>query len=125
MNVIKFRKFLLQNNWGGNIFMKEIVKAEYWNYQGENQMHHRSVFSGKAFWINNKELCTGYVMRKNPEIFRPIFSHKRQVLLNKVNLNIINPTKFWNKLKSKYFVTLSKKKEVPLECVKYIISFIY
>lgn len=125
MDVIKFRRFLLQNNWGQNIFMKEIVKAKYWNYRGKPIKNHPSVFSGKAFWINNKELCTGYVMRKNPEIFRPIFSHKRQQLLNKVNLNIINPNIFWNKLKSKYFIVLCKKKEVPIECVKYIISFIY
>ena len=97
MDIIKYRKLYLEENWGQNRF-----------YQ-----------------ITDYEMCIGYKLTENPEIFRPIFSYKRQRLLDKVNKDIYNPINFWNKVKSKYFLTLSENKKIPLDCVKIIINFIY
>ena len=99
MDIIKYRKLYLEENWGKNRF-----------YQ-----------------ITDYEMCIGYKLTENPEIFRPIFSYERQIFLDKVNLNIINPYKFWNKIKLKYFILLLKvhSKKIPIDCIKKIIMCIY
>ena len=122
MDVIKL---YLQHNWAVNTFIMVRKKLPWWNFRENMSKNHRDVLSGKCFWINNKELCMGYEMRMNETIFRPIFSHKRQRLLDKVHLNIINPMKFWNKIKSRFFTTLSEKKNIPLECIMHIIPYVY
>jgi len=125
MDVIKYRKLYLQHNWAVNSFIMVTKKLPWWNFRENMSKNHRDVLSGKCFWINNKELCMGYEMITNETIFRPIFSHKRQRLLDKVHLNIINPIKFWNKIKSRFFTTLSEKKNIPLECIMHIILYFY
>ena len=101
------------------------------------QANHPLVSSHKAYWINDHELCVGYELIENPEIFRPIFSHKRQRLLDRMHKfgknndeddkghTIDNPYKFWNKIKSKYFKEIYKIKKIPVECINYIVKFIW
>ena len=126
MDAIKYRKLYLQHNWDVNSFIMVRKKLPRWNFREHyGAGNHRDVLSGKCFWINNTELCMGYEMITNETIFRPIFSHKRQRLLDKVHLNIINPIKFWNKIKSRFFTTLSEKKNIPLECIMHIIPYVY
>ena len=132
MNVTKYRKWYLHNNldhlYPHNTFLPMSCVVENWNtYRSEPGYNHNHplVLAGNAYWISNNELCIGFTMRKNPEIFRPIFSHKRQRILNKVNKNILKPSKFWNKIKSRYFLSLSKIKKLPIDCVKNIVMFIY
>jgi len=131
MNVTKYIKLYLEENWGNNKFIKLTQKFTEKLFEEKKtrtidfQMKHPLVISGQAFWIKHNELCIGYVLSSNNNIFRPVFSHKRQKILNKVNLNIINPINYWNKIKSKYFLVLCKKNNIPIECIKYIISFIY
>ena len=133
MDITKYRKWYLKENWADNRFIMIKYKThirqmipqyrmrgldEFWE-----QWNHPFVKSGKAYWINDHELCVGYELRENPEIFRPIFSHKRQKLLDKVNKNIIKPIKFWNKVKSRYFFEICKIKNLPIECIKRIVMF--
>jgi len=136
MDVIKYRKWYLQENWGENIFrmIKYGVEFKEIRIRRNNkimtidfQRNHPKVLSGEGYWITHEKLCIGYKMISNPEIYRPIFSHKRQRLLDKVNLNVINPYKFWYKIKLKYFISLAKmySKKIPIDCVKHIVMFIY
>ena len=100
MNHIKYRKIYLTENWENNDFI--MIKYKHHNYQVEaltatNKWNHPMVKSGKAYWINDRELCLGYIMRENHEIFRPIFSYSRQNCLDRVNSDITNSYIFWNK----------------------------
>ena len=94
MNVTKYRKWYLSENWGHNRFRM----IEYYVDFFEN---HPKVLSGQGYWLTLEKMCIGYEMDSNPEIYRPIFSHKRQRLLNNIHLNIINPYIFWNNIKLK------------------------
>ena len=69
-------------------------------------------------------VCAGYVLRKNINVYRPMFSYTRQQSLDKVNADIQKPTKFWNNIKSRSFVALCKKKEIPIEIIRNIIMYI-
>ena len=119
MNVTKYRKWYLSENWGHNRFRM----MEYYVDFFEN---HPKVLSGQGYWLTLEKMCIGYEMDSNPEIYRPIFSHKRQRLLNNIHLNIINPYIFWNNIKLKYFMLLVKmySKCIPIDCIKNIIMFI-
>jgi len=136
MDAIKYRKWYLSENWGENRFtmLEFLVELTQLQFRQNNrimtvdfQRNHPKVLSGEAYWITHTKLCIGYELDSNPGIYRPIFSHKRQRLLDKVNLNIIKPYKFWDKIKSNYFMSLAKihSKKIPIECIKYIIMFTY
>ena len=53
-------------------------------------INHPLVNSGDAYWINDTTLCVGYTLKSNNAIFRPIFSHSRQDLINEFQENIQN-----------------------------------
>ena len=138
MNIEKYRKNYLQKNWGNNCFTMvkyklnttKMISRFFLQSLDEtiiisNEWNHPMVNSKKAYWINYNELCIGYKMKDNPTIFRPIFSHSRQRLLDRVNSNIPNPYMFWNKLKSRAFVELYKKKNIPTDIIYNIITFTY
>lgn len=135
MNVLLYRKLYLSENWGSNRFhmLKHTVvgfqKLQHW-YPNRRTLfdriqNHPFVTSGRAFWINNSELCMGYQLQTNPRVFRPIFSDKRQRLLNVVHANIIHPSNFWHTVRMRYWLTVSQLKQLPLECVDCIVRFIY
>jgi len=130
MDIQKYRKWYLEVNWGENKFVMIKYGVEFNQIRKNNQIltldfqkNHPLILSGNAFWITHNTLCIGYQLRENTEIFRPIFSHKRQRLLDKVNLKIHNPIKFWNKIKSVYFKTLYHIKMLPIECINNIVIF--
>ena len=133
MDIQKYRKWYLEENWGLNRFImikytthiRQLCPQDTWKHRVCNRWNHPLVNAGKAFWINSRELCIGYELSENSEIFRPIFSHKRQRFLDKVNLDIKKSKKFWDKVKSKYFKQLCKIKKVPIECSKHIVNFMY
>lgn len=140
MDIRKYRTIVLCHNHETNKF--QMIKYNIEHDVERNRVFktaygriHPLVLSKKAFWINKDELCIGYKLDTNPEIYRPIFSHSRQRILDKVhneeidddgnkNQNIRNPYKFWNKIKTKYFNTLYKKRELPTVCISRIIMFI-
>ena len=139
MDVIKYRKLFLEQNWAANKFVMIKYRVGYgYNRILTNKfgINHPLVLSKKAYWINKYELCIGYKLDTNPEIYRPIFSHSRQRKLDRVHdeeidkdgnkeQNIRNPYKFWNKIKTNYFNNLYKKKFLPVYCIENIIMFIH
>ena len=136
MNIIKYRKYYLSENWGENRF--QMIKYKVANDVVHNRVFntaygriHPLVLSGKAYWIKKDELCIGYKLDTNPEIYRPMFSHKRQGLLDEINELMVKP-KFWNKIRTKYFnylykmkVVLNEKESIilPVLCIENIIKF--
>ena len=135
MNVILYRKLYLSRNWGSNCFSQlkhtvvEVERLQKWYPDRrtlfDNIQNHPFVNSGRAFWINDNELCMGYQLRTNPQVFRPIFSIKRQRLLNVVHADIIHPSNFWRTVRMRYWQNLCLLKQLPLECVDCIVRFIY
>jgi len=127
MDVIKYRKLFLEQNWAANKFVMIKYRVGYgYNRILTNKfgINHPLVLCGKAYWLNKDELCTGYKLVSNPEIYRPIFSHKRQRLLDEIIKDIINPYKFWNKVRTQYFSSLYKIKNLPVVCIENIIMLI-
>ena len=139
MNAQKYHKIYLQEN--KFVMIKEkinIPRCFPCPYSINFQRSHPKVLSGEAFWITHNKLCVGYNFETNTNtnIFRPIFSHKRQRLLDRIHKfngvnetdkgnTIYNPKKFWNKVKSKYFIILFKVKKLPIVCIEKIINMIY
>lgn len=134
MNVLLYRRLYLSQNWGSNHFIQlkhkvvgfKRLQTWYPNIRTFDKIkNHPLVTSGRAYWINNNELCMGYQLRTNPNVFRPIFSEKRQRLLKVVHADIIRPTKFWHAVRVRYWHTTCQLKQLPLECVECIVRFIY
>ena len=131
MNSIKYRKLYLSENHGFNNFI--IIKEKVvlpcccllCPYSVNFQRDNPRVLSGEAYWIDYNQLCIGYISSKNSDIFRPVFSYKRQKILDKVNSDIINPYNFWKNVISKYFKTLYGKKNIPTECINHILKYIH
>ena len=129
MDITKYRKWYLEHNWGTNRFIMVKMRPHISHSEMRSECHelsnwnHPMVNSGEAFWITDSELCIGYKLEENTDIFRPIFSYKRQEILDKLNNNIYNPIKFWNKIKSTYFYSLCYITKLPIECVKNIVMF--
>jgi len=134
MNSIKYRKWYLQENWGENkfIMIKENVDSRFCPYKKNFQVQHPKILSGEAFWTTRNKLCIGYHSVANPDIFRPIFSHKRQRLLDDVHgkneeHSVYNPN--FSYARKKYLVAFNEyiylnHKLLPMDCVEIILSFI-
>jgi hypothetical protein len=120
MDVILYRKLYLSENWGFNCFSQikknGFRRLKIWYLTQTNE---------EGFWINDHELCVGYELRSNPAIFRPVFSHKRQRLLDVVHTDIVRPSQFWRTVRMRYWQALCKIKHLPLECVDHVVRFIY
>lgn len=135
MNSIKYRKWYLTENWGVNQFtiIKEKINVPRCfpcPYSINFQISHPKVLSGEAFWISHNELCVGYHSSTNPDIFRPIFSYKRQRFIDKLNSSIDNPNLEYARKKylfglDKYFVGLDNKNPLPMDCIEIILSYIH
>jgi len=135
MNSIKYRKWYLTENWGENQFtiIKEKINVPRCfpcPYSINFQISHPKVLSGEAFWISHNELCVGYHSSTNPDIFRPIFSYKRQRFIDKLNSSIDNPNLEYARKKylfglDKYFVGLDNKNPLPMDCIEIILSYIH
>jgi hypothetical protein len=137
MNVILYRKWYLSENWGSNRFTKikhtvvETQQLDVWKHNRVTQVgdhprnNHPLVLSGKAYWANDRELCVGYRLQSSPTVFRPIFSHRRQQSLDRVNGDIIHPTKFWWAVRMRYWMTICHIQKLPLDCADCIVRFIY
>jgi hypothetical protein len=139
MNLTKYRKWYLEENWKNNEFTMieekvDVPRCFPCPYSINFQISHPKVLSGEAYWITHNKLCLGYELQKNPEIYRPIFSHKRQRLLDRLHKfnefneedegnTIDNPKNFWNIIKSKYFNSLSQIKKLPIDCINHIVMF--
>jgi hypothetical protein len=123
MNVEKYRKLYLKENWEDNSFrmvtfyVDRNQTAEVLDY-GRN---HPKVISGEAYWVTSNSLCIGYILASKPSVFRPVFQYQRQRLLNKVNAQ--SHRKFWYNIYLRYMLSLPKM--LPVECANHICSFLY
>ena len=134
MNATKYRKWYLAENWSDNRFVMITKKVNVPRcfpcpYSINFQRSHPKILSEEGFWISHNEICVGYYSVINPNIFRPVFSHTRQNLLDELNSSIDNPNLRYARKKylvglDKYLVDLGKNK-LPMDCVKIILSFIH
>ena len=128
MDVVKYRKWYLSENWGENRFRMIICNASTLKIRQtglycvrRSRRPHPLVSKGVAFWVHRYELCIGYKLDSNPNIYRPIFCARRQSILASVHQDM--PT-FWRKLKERYYLCMSQIKILPLECIVHIVEFI-
>lgn len=145
MDSVTYRKLYLKHNWDENLFIMVIEKNEKPEcfpcpYSINFQKSHPKVESGEGFWITHEELCVGYTLFTDPNIFRPIFSYKRQRLLDEVHHgkkkedaaeeddSIDNPN--FSYARKKYLVSIDNhifclnNKKIPMDCIRIILSFI-
>ena len=90
--------------------------------------NHPWVNKGVAFWTGGQELCIGWILKHNPNIYRPIFSYKRNDIINKINKDIVlgtNVDNIWKKAKSRFFNQLCLIKKLPIIIVLQIVEFTY
>ena len=85
--------------------------------------NHPLVNSHQAYWLNMTTLCIGYRLRNNPDIFRPVFSHKRQRNINEFQNNIKRVVEKRNEIRA--FIELFKIKRFPRVLVEKIIKLAY
>lgn len=93
------------------------------------QATHPLVVSGSAFWTTHQNLCIGYENIDNPNIFRPIFSQKRQRMLEQVHRHILNPYEYRARLRQRYLGCIMSIKKVPIVqlpavCVEHIVRML-
>lgn len=125
MNSVKYRKLYLAENWAENqSYMITRSVIQHKRFRDGTRKPHPLVSSGEGFWINAHELCIGYQLYSNPNIFRPIFSHRRQCLLDDVHLSIKCPVAFWRRVKRRYYLSMAKISKIPLECIIHIVTFV-
>ena len=134
MNLYKYREIYL------NDFTMQKIRTPqpriYYNWDptpglpgvGRIPGNHPWVNERIAFWIGGQELCIGWILKDNPNIYRPIFSYKRSKLISKINKHIIlgtNVNKIWKKAKSRFFIQLCLIKKIPIYIVIQIVDFTY
>ena len=118
MNISKYRKLYLQENWGENKFTTVTSIGLHIQLDEETELN------DGEFWTNSGEICVGFVMRSDNKIYRPLFSPIRQEKLNEIHGDItIVPSQFWNHVRTKYFKGLWKL-NLPIDTIYYIITFI-
>ena len=132
MNIHKYREIYLND-----FTMQKVRTPEpriYYNWCSVTSVeemrpgNHPWVNERNAFWIGGQELCVGWILKHNPNIYRPIFSYKRNDLINKINRDIVLGTsvnKIWKKAKSRYFIQLCLIKKIPIFVVMQIVDFTY
>ena len=81
-------------------------------------INHPLVNSGNAYWINGTTLCLGYKLKKNETIFRPIFSHKRQELINNFQKDISKIV--LKRKKCMNYIEFYRIKKLPKDILDYI-----
>jgi len=132
MNSTKYRKFVLTENYQDNAFIMITLKVNIPRcfscpFSVNFQRSHPKVISEEAFWIGHNKLCVGYHSRVNPVIFWPVFSWKRQKLLDIVQYDkknsIIHPNLKY--ARRKYVTGLDQRFRIPMDCVEIILSFIH
>ena len=126
MNLQKYRDIVINVARGAVHFSQWQTKclrvpAHYYPQNFSN--NHPRVNKGDAYWTNNTTLVLGYLLVSNPSIFRPIFSHRRQDIINVFQSRI--PVIVHRRHKSRAFIELFKIKKLPRVLVEKIIYLVY
>ena len=99
-----------------------------WKF-GETK-NHPLVDKGLAFWLNNKTLITGYTLKNNPKIYRPIFQIDKESLNFELRDDIRKYVKFLvahkrQMLYKKTLMNISQLKILPEEIINMIAHWTY
>ena len=140
MNINNYSRLLLKHNscpiYGTNNPWKQVLfqvvdpEKYRWIHAYHQQLRFRSfepsnhplVNKGIGYWKNNTTLCIGYILKEKPNIYRPIFCHKREKQIYNFLPNIHIAVK--NREKYLIFVEIMKIKKFPRVIINEIIKFI-
>ena len=102
-------------------------KQDIWYFGQPHPPRHPIVDKGEGYWINDNEIVTGYRLRKNPSIIRPIFGHNREQTFRKVKLYINRYMKFCVALVRQQMIKkeLVKIKFLPIVIIQNILRYTY
>jgi hypothetical protein len=92
--------------------------------------NHPLIENGMAFWIDDKTLVTGYNLKSNTDIYRPIFQHEKEKLNHELRMEIQKFAKFYaaekrQKLYKKTLLGIPKLNILPEEIIHKIAHFTY
>jgi len=125
MDIQLYRKYLLNwplNYWDWDILkLSEKMSTHFYPDRYLNR-NHPLVISGNAYWINRKTLCLGYKLEIDNDIFRPIFSHKRQIMIDEFLPNI--KIAVYKREKNKKCLEIIRIKKLPTEVIHLIMSYL-
>jgi hypothetical protein len=131
MDITKYRQHVVNSSYVGDIHFKNDLWEQVFlfvplhlrlRYDGIHAYNHPLVNSGEAYWSNNTTLCLGYRLLNNPDVFRPIFSHKRQHNIDNFQRNIFSAAEMvvWRR---GTFIELFKIKTLPEDIIKFILKY--
>ena len=131
MDITKYRQHVVNSSYVGDIHFKNDQWEKVFmfvplhlrlRYDGIHAYNHPLVNSGEAYWSNNTTLCLGYRLLNNPDVFRPIFSHKRQHNIDNFQRNIFSAAEMvvWRR---GTFIELFKIKTLPEDIIKFILKY--
>ena len=130
MDITKYRQHVVKSPYVTNHLNGEPwEQVRVWvpphlrlRYDGIHAYNHPLVNSGEAYWSNNTTLCLGYRLRNNPDIFRPIFSHKRQHNIDHFQKDIFSAAEMvvWRR---GTFIELFKIEILPEDIIKFILKY--
>lgn len=104
------------------VWVKEYLSQRSIRYKSIfSYINHPLVNSGEAFWIDDTILCLGYKLKNNKSIFRPIFSYKRQNLIDNFQKDISKIV--LKREKCMNYNELFKVKKMPKDILDYIFEF--
>ena len=91
---------------------------------------HPLVIKGKAYWINERSLATGFYLRNNSEVYIPVFQPWKEQLNSQLRLEIKYYAKFIaadirQKLYEKTLLSISKMDMLPNEIIHKIAHYTY
>jgi len=135
MDITKYRQHVVnfpyvqkRRNWRQpweqvRVFVPPHLRLRWNDYTELCTYNHPLVNSNQAYWSNNTTLCLGYRLRNNPDIFRPVFNHKRQCNIDQFQNNIKRVVEKRNEIRA--FIELFKIKRFPRVLVEKIIKLAY
>lgn len=132
-NIDTYRRHIVNScssnpHWEKVVLILPYIDAAYyqermnWRMKQWKRKQHPLVNSGVAYWTNNNTLCLGYKLIHNNNIFRPIFSHRRQDLINEFQKNIQKGV-LKREEKTLWF-ELVRIKRLPIEIVDMVFEYV-
>jgi len=103
-------------------YYREGMSRMYSTTHVESRINHPLVNSADAYWTNNTTLCLGYKLISNNEVFRPIFSHRRQDLINGFQKNILKGV--LKREEKALWLELVRIKRLPIEIVDTVFEYV-
>jgi len=130
MDITKYRQHVVKSPYVTNHLNGEPwEQVRVWvpphlriRYDGIHAYNHPLVNSNEAYWLNNTTLCLGYRLLNNPDVFRPIFSHKRQHNIDHFQKDIFSAAEMvvWRR---GTFIELFKIEILPEDIIKFILKY--